>query len=191
MRIIKERVTRRDVITFYVGYDRQKKGEPAIEDIETWSWDDPEGIDEQLKSNHLKPGVLSAYRMWQLIQVDLIDIMDCAIVNHIFKGHPQTLGRLVGLGLIESWKPKDNPEWWKPLSSGYDIPQEWALILRPACANERPAKWYIEDGSGRTLALLQRMLIHQEPWHTAWAYIGAIPDEGSRFIQEHPELLGH
>ncbi len=71
------------------------------------------------------------------------------------------------------------------------MPREWALILRPAIATERPAKWYIEDGSGRILALLQRMLIHQEFWRIAWAYIGTIPDDGSHFIQEHPELLGH
>jgi len=137
MRIIKERVTRCDVITFYVEYDRRKKGHSAIENLRTWPWDDPKAIDKQLQNNKLKPGVLSAYRIWQLVQLDFIDIMSCAIVNRIFK-----------------------------------------------------AKWYIEDGSGRALALLQRMLIHQELWHTAWAYIGTIPDEDSDFIQKHPDLLG-
>ena len=154
MRIIKERVTRRDVITFYVGYDRRKKRQPAIGDLHTWPWDNPGAIDERLRNNCLKSGVLSAYRMWQLIQLDFIDIMDCAIVDHIFKGHPQALGRLVGRDLIETWRPQDDPEWWEPLSSGCDMPQEWALILRPAVANEHPARWYIEDGSGRAPALI-------------------------------------
>lgn len=188
MKIIEEHITRRDVITHYVAYDRQKKGQPVIDTLEAWPWNDPNAIDEQLRSNHLKPGVLSAYRVWQLAQLDYADIVDCAIVNHIFPGQPQALGR-IDQSLIAKSKPTGNPEWWGPLSSGSDIPREWALILRSTVVSERPAKWYIEDGSGRALALFQRMLVYQELWRTAHAYIGIIPDEGSHFIQNRPELL--
>jgi hypothetical protein len=189
MEIIEEHVTRRDVITYYVEYDRQKKRQPAIENLEAWPWDDPNAIDEHLQSNHLKPGVLSAYRVWQLAQLNYADIADCAIVNHIFPDQPQTLGQ-IDQGLIAKSRPNGNPEWWGPLSSGSNIPREWALILRPTVASERPAKWYIEDGSGRAIALLQRILMYQEFWRTAWAYIGIIPDEGSHFLQKRSELLG-
>ena len=188
MKIIEEHITRRDVITYYVEYDRQKKRQPAIETLEAWPWNDPNAIDEQLQSNHLKPGVLSAYRAWQLAQLDYDDLVDCAIVNHIFHGQPQALGR-IDPNLIAKSQPNSNPEWWGPLSSGSDITREWALILRPSVSSERPAKWYIEDGSGRALALFQRMLVYQELWRTAYGYIGIIPDEGSHFIQKHPELL--
>ncbi|HLW88420.1 MAG TPA: hypothetical protein VKR57_07980 [Terriglobales bacterium] len=54
--------------------------------------------------------------------------------------------------------------------------------------SERPAKWYLEDGSGRGLALLQRILRYSEFGRTAWAYIGHEPDERSTFIKSHPEL---
>ena len=77
------------------------------------------------------------------------------------------------------------------LSSAHDFPREWALILRSAVASKRPAKWYLEDGSGRALALLRRILTHQEPWRTAWAYLGVIPDERAGFIRTRPELLGY
>lgn len=181
-------MTRRDIITCYVVYDRKKKGLPIIENLEKWPWNDANAIDEQLQSNHLKTGVLSAYRVWQLAQLDYADIADCAIVNHIFPGQPQALGRIDQTHIAKS-KPNGNPEWWGALSSGSDIPREWALILRPTVASELPAKWYIEDGSGRALALFQRMLVNQELWRTAYAYLGIIPDEDSHFIQKRPELL--
>ncbi len=188
MKIIEEHVTRRDVITYYVKYDRKKKNMPAIENLESWSWNDPKAIDEQLKNNNLKSGVLSAYREWQLTRLDYADIAGCAIVNHIFRGQPQALGR-ISQSLIANFKPLNNPDWWEKLSSGSDITRESALILRPSVSSERPATWYIEDGSGRALALFQRMLLYSEFSRTAYAYIGIIPDEGSHFIIEHPELL--
>lgn len=190
MRILEENVTRRDVITFYINYDCRKKCIPVIENLDAWTWDDPNAINEQLRNNHLKPGVLSAYSAWQLVQLDYADIRQCAIVNHIFPGQPQTLGQ-IDQALIEKSRPNNNPEWWKPLYSGFDIPQEWALILRPTVRSENPARWYVEDGSGRALALFQRILKHHEHWHTASAYIGTIPDENSCFIQERPELSMH
>lgn len=188
MRIIEECISRRDVITFYVRYDLQKKEQPTIDNLEEWPWNNPDAIDELLHGNHLKPGVLSAYSVWQLVQLDYADILDCAIVNHIFPGQPQAL-RKIDPNLIKTSKPKGNPEWWEPLSSGADIAWEWALILRPAVTSERPAKWYVEDGSGRVLALFQRILKYNEFKRTAFAYIGIVPDESSTFIHGRPELL--
>ena len=64
------------------------------------------------------------------------------------------------------------------------------MILRPSVKSEYPAKWYIEDGSGRALCLCRRMLRHAEPWRVAYGYLGVIPDEKSNFMRSHPELAG-
>jgi hypothetical protein len=188
--VIDAGVSRRDVIAFYVEYDRRKKGQPSLRDLATWPWDNLEALDQKLRDNGLKAGVLPAYRSWWLVELDLSDLLDCAIVNHIFPDRPQALGLLVGQGSIETWAPPDRPEWWEPLSSGLNLPREWALILRPSVSSERPAKWYLEDGSGRALALVQRMLRSGEPWRTAFAYLGIVPDESSSFIRSRSELSG-
>lgn len=190
MRVIGTGVSRKDVIAFYVEYDRRKKDQPSLLDLVAWPWDDPEALDQKLRDDGKKAGVLPAYRSWWLVELDLSDLLDCAIVNHIFPGKPQALGRLVAQGLIETWSPRGRPEWWEALSAGSDLPREWALILRPAVSSERPAKWYLEDGSGRALALVQRMLRCGEPWRTACAYLGIVPDESSSFIRSRPELNG-
>lgn len=132
-----------------------------------------------------------AYLRWWLVQMDLADLLDSAIASDIntFKGHPQCLGQLAARGLINIWQPSSSPEWWEPLSSGTAFPREWALIVRPSTNTERPAKWYIDDGSGRALALLRRMLTHQGTWRCAWAYLGIIPDAQATFMRTRPELL--
>lgn len=192
MRIIKNRITRREVIQFYSNYDREKKGQTLINDFDSWDWDTPDEIDKKLRENGLKHGVLAAYSCWQFVQLDFNDLKECAIVNHIFKEEKsQCIGNLIQTGCIQPSKPNGNPNWWDPISSGSsDIPEDWALILRPSVKREHPAKWYIEDGSGRATALVQRMLKHDEEFRTAFAYIGVIPDKQSEFIKKRPELMG-
>jgi len=190
MRVIETGITRKDVITFYVGYDRRKKNQPSPTDLAAWPWNSAEELDAKLCSNGLKKGVLAAYKSWWFVELDFADLLDCAIVNHLFPGEAQCLVRLVSRGLIETAEPNGHRECWQPLCSGMNLPREWALILRPAVKDERPAKWYCEDGSGRALALLRRILLHAEPWRTASAYLGIVPDEGSAFIRSRPELTG-
>jgi hypothetical protein len=62
------------------------------------------------------------------------------------------------------------------------------MIIRPSVKSEAPAKWYIEDGSGRALALLQRVLRNGEMYRTSWSYVGLEPDMRSSFIASRPEL---
>ena len=52
-----------------------------------------------------------------------------------------------------------------------------------------PSNWYIEDGSGRALAFLQRALRHSEFERHIWAYIAVEPDPTSEFIIRHQELM--
>jgi hypothetical protein len=187
VRVERRDISRREVVEFYARYDRGKKGQTEHINFDSWPWNDPVGIDRHLRECKLKVGVLAAYRSWALCQLNLSDILKCAIVNHIFPGESQVLGEISPETISES-KPQNNPGWWFPLSSGSDIDQGFALILRPALNSEYPAKWYVEDGSGRILALFQRIIRFGEATRTAWAYVGDVPDEQSRFMIEHPEL---
>jgi hypothetical protein len=72
--------------------------------------------------------------------------------------------------------------------NGSELDAGSTLIVRPALSSEAPAKCYLEDGSSRALALLQRILRYGEVGRTGWAYLGYEPDERSAFIQSHPEF---
>jgi hypothetical protein len=189
MRVERDNVTREEVIRFYAAYDRRKKVvQPPLPDLTAWPWDDPDGIDRKLADSRLKDGVLAAYRTWRLVEFSVSDLLECAIVNSIFPGKPQTLGQLILLGKLAEWLPIGNPEWWQLIGNGSELGVDSALIVRPALKSEGPAKWYLEDGSGRALALLQRILRYGEVCRTAWAYLGHEPDEHSAFIKSHLEL---
>lgn len=188
MRIERDTVTREEVIRFYSKYDRRKKGQPSPYDPATWPWDDPDGLDRKLADSGLKKGALAAYRTWSLAEFSVADLLECAVVNHIFPGQPQALGQLILLGKLAEWRPIGDPEWWRLIENGSELDAESALIVRPALKSEAPAKWYLEDGSGRALALLQRILRYGEAFRTAWAYLGHEPDEQSAFIKSRPEL---
>lgn len=188
MNIKRSRVTREEVIRFYVQYDSHKKGQPQIVDFSNWPWDDADLLDTRLGEMGLKPGAITAYRIWTLATLTIADLLECAIVNHIFPGEPQAIGRLVLRGLLSQWMPKGASSWWRPISTGADVDARMALVLRPALRSEAPAKWYVEDGSGRALALVQRILHHSETTRTAFAYVGCIPEKRSPFILSHPEL---
>lgn len=92
MRVEREDVTRKEGF-FYAAYDRFKKGKPLLTDMEKWPWDDPDGIDQKLADSELKNGVLAACRTWRLVEFNVVDLLECAIVNHIFPRKPQSLCR--------------------------------------------------------------------------------------------------
>lgn len=191
MIVLRDGVTREEVIRFYAAYDlRKKKGLPLPTDMDSWPWDDASGLDEKLRENQLKAGVLSAYRTWQLVRFGVEDLLNSAIVNHIFPGAPQALSELASSGKIEDWLPNEEREWWGPIRDGAEPSADWALIARPSVLSERPAKWYLEDGSGRGLALVQRILRFKELDRTAFVYLGSEADKRSSFIASRPELSG-
>jgi hypothetical protein len=188
MKVKREGVTREEVIRFYVKYDCRKKNRTPPQDLDEWPWQDPDGLDGKLHERGFKNGVLAAYRTWKFVEFDVVHILESAIVDQIFPKDPQTLGQLVLLGKLAEWLPMGAPVWWREIGDGSELGVESAMILRPSVPSERPAKWYIEDGSGRALALLQRILRYSETDRTAWAYLGHEPDERSAFIKSHPEL---
>jgi len=189
MTIERDIVTREGVIRFYVAYDwRKKHGEIPPFDLDTWPWDDPDGLDRKLDENGLKKGVPAAYRTWKLVKLGVVDLLECAVYNGIFPRKPQVLCQLALLGMLAEWLPVGDPEWWRSIGNGSELGVEQALMIRPALKSEAPARWYVEDGSGRALALLQRILRYGEVGRTAWAYLGEEPDEQSAFIKLRPEL---
>ena len=189
MRVTRDHVTREEVIRSYAEYDRRKKAQALPpSDIDSWPWDDPVGLDSRLSANDLKSGVLAAYRDWQLVEFSISDLLECAIYNGIFRAEPQALCQLVLSGKVAGWAPDRKTDWWESIRSGVELGIDSALIVRPSVRSEAPAKWYIEDGSGRALALLQRILRHAELYRTAWAYLGREPDQRSSFIATRPEL---
>jgi hypothetical protein len=184
----KHAVTREAVIRFYAAYDRRKKEKQLPCDINEWPWDDPDDLDLRLSKEHLKPGVLAAYRTWRLVVFDITDLLGCAIVNGIIPKESQTLSQLVLRGKVAEWHPDRDAEWWPLIKNGGEIDVAQALVARPSVASEAPASWYLEDGSGRALAVLQRALRYGEVDRTVWVYLGSEPDVRSAFIRSHPEL---
>jgi hypothetical protein len=187
MKIIRSDVSREEVVHFYAAYDCRKKRQ-GIPDPTCWPSGDPGQLDNMLLQHGLKHGVVAGYKLWWLAELEIADLLDCAIVN--VSGFPgQSLALLAQRGAVASWIPPGPTEWFDLLSQGGLFPPDWAMILRPSTLTERPAKWYIEDGSGRALCLLQRILRHSEYWRTAYGYIGIMPDEKSAFFSTRPELL--
>jgi hypothetical protein len=190
MRVIKKHVTRQEVILAYARYDLSKKGRACLpSDIDHWQWEDPGELDKKLRTNGLKDGVLAAYLHWQLVEVGLIDLLECAIFNGIFPGQPQSLSRIVLNGKVADWHPDRNTDWFDTIKHGTPLTADSPLIIRPSVRSEAPAKWYVEDGSGRALALLQRMLDRGELETSAYAFVGIEPDLRSSFITARPELV--
>jgi len=188
MVITRQSVPREDVVRFYAAYDRRKKGELPPSDIDQWPWNDPNGLDLKLNEAGLKSGVVAAYRVWERVVFNVADLLQCAVVKGIFPGQPQVLSQLVLLGKIANWFPNGAPKWWMQIANGAELDVESAMIARPATKSEQPAKWYLEDGSGRALALLQRVLRYGEMDRTVWVYLGSYPDERSAFFDSRPEL---
>jgi hypothetical protein len=197
MLVVECGIPRRDVIAFYVTYDRAKKPGAVDPPLEEWPWTSCGDLDRALEGNKLKWGCMTAYRTWSLVQLGHEDLLDCAVDRgtafRSFNVEVQSLRELVRRGLIDGWEPKgapDNaPSWWQPLRGGAGLPRDAALILRPATVGEAPAKWYVEDGTGRVLALVQgaRNLVRER---IVFAYVGeaAATDEQSEWLKTRPEL---
>jgi hypothetical protein len=58
------------------------------------------------------------------------------------------------------------------------------MLLRPAVSQEFPARWYIEDGSGRAVAFVANQHIFDPSHPLAIGYLGRKPDPQSTFMQE-------
>jgi len=190
-------VERRAVVEAYLAYDSAKK-EYARPDTGGWDWSSADAIDAALKaagspSNRPKHGVLAGYLKWIRVEVTIDDLRQCAIESRISqKFHPtiRDLGRLADNGLLVGQAPDGRREWFDAIQAGGSLREDEPLILRPATRGELPANWYLEDGSGRAIALVANQERFTSGQVLAYAYLGIEPDQSSSFMREMPpELL--
>jgi hypothetical protein len=188
MRIRKRNIERRTVIETYAKYDCSKKNRP-IPVFATWDWSQADAIDKEMCCTQLKTGVPAGYLLWDEAEITMSDLRECAVDVKIFPGQSRKLG-LVGAGELVGWKLKcDNP-WYEGIAGGRTFDETAPMLLRPAVSGEFPARWYIEDGSGRAIAFVANQHIFDPSQTLALGYLGRQPDPRSSFMQEEfRELL--
>ena len=189
MRKLRSEIDRRTVIEAYVKYDSIKKSR-SLPDTGCWPWGDPNGLDLELEGHGYKHGIISGYRSWTFSALTLDDLRECAIVAGVIPNHPPHLGKLESTLALRDWRPDRETDWYERLSLGAVLSQNAPLVLRLSVRSEHPAKWYIEDGSGRALAIMQAASSHVADQVVAYGYIAENPDYASTFMQcRFSELL--
>lgn len=177
-------IDRKELIDLYLKGEAEKKNKLIPQDYDCLNWDNSNDLDTWLKKYCYKFGVISGFKQWAYVKLDKNDLLNCAIVNSIFSGMSQRLGDLVGTKEFKEWEPNEKRDWYEPLSRGC-FQEKYAVIMRPACESEikQGAKYYVEDGSGRTICYLKSILrLDSESEMTA--YIGFDPDNDSIFLNE-------
>lgn len=189
-------VSRKELITSYLERERRGKGREVPAPLGGCNFFDEataDEIDRLFEMYGYKPGVIAGFKQWDFVRLSRDEVLGCAIVDHIFPGRGQVLGKL--LADVRDWRPpvgKPPPNWYEHLTGGGEITPELALILRPAVESERRqgAEWYIEDGSGRAVCYVQRML-RDGVARTAHAYLGREADINSSFVRRKLSELLH
>lgn len=185
-------VDRRTVVEAYLAYDARKKAKP-LPDTSGWDWTSADAIDEALRAGGFKSGVLAGYREWQRVELTLGDLRRCAVEARISRQrHPtlRDLGTLADGGWLRGWAPDRATTWFGAIESGSGLREEEPLFLRPATTGEWPAQWYVEDGSGRSTALVANQDRFMAGQVVAYGYLGGEADKSSSFMRDRfPELL--
>ncbi|MDD5103431.1 MAG: hypothetical protein PHX93_03445 [Candidatus Peribacteraceae bacterium] len=186
MEILRE-CSRREVLEFYLSREREKGTYASLEGIDI---NDPNVIDRHFASHGLKIGVIPGYKCWKYVKLFKKDLLECAIVNHVFPPE-RLLSVLSTKKEFQEWRPHRKTTWYEIIEQMEDpttYPKKWALILRPALPSEDGAKWYIEDGSGRSICFLRRLLTLGKDGFV-YAYIGIEPDQKSEWIHREMPML--
>ena len=187
MKTTRRGIERREVIESYVRYDCGKKGQAAPQ-LQAWDWDHADAIDVELRQAELKCGILAGYIKWDFAALSVDDLRGCAVQRGILAS--QVLSVAERSGALGNWRPDRPNEWLERLRRGEPLEESAALVLRPAVSSERPARWYVEDGSGRALAILSSAPAFEGVDPVAFAYVGCIPDSESTFMKKRfGELL--
>jgi hypothetical protein len=192
MRSLSDSVSRRRVIESYVAYDGRKKGKPIPETAD-WPWDDSNGLDRHLEGSGFKYGILSGYVEWREVALRIEDLRCCAVEIRLCPRDAngvavRDLGSIERMGCAKL--PQSQTTWSGHLAAGGCLSRDEPMILRPAVGSERPARWYIEDGSGRGMALMACAGLHAPDEIVAYGYLGDVPDPTSHFMQDNfAELL--
>src|SRR5258708_7429740 len=110
MRVIKRDIERRTVIEAYAKYDCPKKDCPTP-DFATWDWSKADAIDREMKSAGLKEGIPAGYRLWDMVEITMSDLRECAVEGKIFPGQSRKLGLIERAGGLVGWKPDRLTSW--------------------------------------------------------------------------------
>ncbi|MCL4392516.1 hypothetical protein M1145_00010 [Patescibacteria group bacterium] len=152
--------------------------------------DNPNNIDMLFYTHELKVGIIPGYETWEEISINQSFLNDCAISNNIFENENQSLKVLKTKDCFNNWKPNRETLWYKDLEFPVNNKSEWkdkfTIILRPAVQSEEDqgALYYIEDGSGKSICFLRRMIKDKDNTTTIKGYLGIEPDIKSIFMQE-------
>jgi hypothetical protein len=188
MRIRKQDIGRRTVIEAYARYDCSKTNRP-VPAFAAWDWSQADAIDREMECAHLKVGVPAGYLLWDEVEVTMSDLRECAVDVSIFSGQSRSLG-LVSASGFSDWKRGRDNRWYEPIARGLALGEAAPILLRPAVNRESPARWYIEDGSGRSVAFVANQHLFDPLQTLAIGFLGRTPDPRSSFMQkEFLELL--
>ncbi len=150
-----------------------------------------------------KDGVITGFKNWQLINLSVDDLLSCAVWDGLCQAYAvydnpsQLLRDWLNKGALFAFDPslQDGKRqlWYEPISRG-ELPKEFStILLRPPIVLEKKqgAKYYIEDGSGRSLWYLKHILKEHDRASQMTAYLGSEPDNKSLFLKNKlPDLLG-
>lgn len=192
LRVIERDISRETVIQTYARYDSSKKG-LQTPDFATWDWSGADMIDREMCHAGLKKGVPAGYVRWDKVQLTISDIRQCAVEGGIFAGQPQReLGLIEHSGGLREWEAKlfqhlkDRgsrlPSWYDQIKQGRALDETAPLLLRPAVRSESPARWYIEDGSGRAITFVASQGLFEPLQIVAIGYLGQELDAHSSFM---------
>jgi len=189
MKTIKYGVDRRTVIEAYARYDCDKNSR-AIPDFSAWDWSEADSIDCEMRRARLKVGIPAGYRLWDHIEVFISDLRECAVSGSIFPGEQRALGLLECVDKFKDWKPNRITTWFDKINAGEALFEAAPMLIRPAVRGEWPARWYVEDGSGRAITFVKNQHLFEATQAVAIGYLGRRPDPESLFMQaKFPELL--
>lgn len=139
------------------------------------------------KSN-LKTGVPAGFELWNEVSLTVDDLRECAVhnvINEKLGTKMRMLGDLDTQGFLQKWQPPSEREWHVSISIGMVSDDIGPMLLRRAVKCEFPAKWYIEDGSGRGTAFVKYGSRFNPTLTVAVGFLGTTIDSGSSFMREH------
>lgn len=184
MKVIQGDVERRVVVEAYARYDCSKKSS-SLPDFATWDWSRADAIDSEMRQSGLKCGVPAGYLRWAKVEIALVDLRECAVVANLFPGQSRKLGCVERAGGLVGWRPNRETAWHQKIVAGQTFLEGAPLLLRPAVSGEFPARWYIEDGSGRAVSFLANQSQFRPGQTLAIGYLGQQADLQSSFMLEN------
>lgn len=185
MRSLDANVPRRNVVEAYVHYDATKKKNRLL-DFAGCDWDDPNCLDSVLRRAKYKCGIIAGFSVWSYVEISLDDLRDCAVVaalSNKLKG-PRDLRGLETKGCLHNWKPDIQTTYFERVEHGDTFGPGEPFILCPSVQSELPAKWYIEDGSGRATALVANAAKYVVKPVVGYGYLGIRADQTSTFMKQ-------